>query len=92
VRRLLYIAYFLEVGLLLVLVPWSEFWDRNYFADAAPFLLTFLHNNFLRGGVSGLGIINLCIGFADLSTLLSSRRLDSRPTSVIVSANSPSTE
>ena len=32
-KRLLLVAYFIEVGLLLVLVPWSPFWERNYFLD-----------------------------------------------------------
>ena len=32
-RRLIYVAFFLEVGLLLIVLPWSAFWDRNYFAD-----------------------------------------------------------
>jgi hypothetical protein len=36
--RLLLVVYFLEVGLLLVLLPWFAFWDRNYFADAFPLL------------------------------------------------------
>lgn len=91
-RRLLYITYFLEVGLLLVLVPWSGFWDRNYFADSVPLLHVLLQNNFLRGGVSGLGIVNLCLGFADLATLISRRRVDSARTPAIVPADSPSAE
>ena len=31
VSRLVFLAYFAEVGLLLLIVPWSPFWDRNYF-------------------------------------------------------------
>ncbi len=73
-RRLLYMAYFLEVGLLLVLVPWSAFWERNYFVGLFPPLLLVLRNNFVRGGVSGLGIVNLLMGFHDLSDLLMARR------------------
>ena len=30
-------------------------------------------NNFVRGGVSGLGIVNLVVGFADLVVVLSAR-------------------
>ena len=37
-KRLLLVAYFIEVGLLLVLVPWSPFWERNYFLTAFPAL------------------------------------------------------
>ena len=73
-KRLLFVAYFLEVGLLLVLVPWSGFWDRNYFAMASPALSDFLRNNYVRGGVSGLGIVNLLIGFEELASALWARR------------------
>jgi hypothetical protein len=73
-RRLLYVAYFLEVGLLLVLLPWSMFWERNYFVELFPWLLAILRNNFVRGGVSGLGVVNLLVGFHDLSDLLMARR------------------
>jgi hypothetical protein len=73
-RRLLFVAYFLEVGLLLVLVPWSAFWERNYFVEMFPPLLDLLRNNYLRGGISGLGVVNLLVGFHDLSDLLMTRR------------------
>jgi hypothetical protein len=75
-RRLIFVAYFLEVGLLLVLVPWSAFWERNYFAQSFPALLSILRNNFLRGAVSGLGIVNLLTGFRDLADLLMARRMN----------------
>lgn len=74
-RRLLYVAYFLEVGLLLVLVPWSAFWGRNYFAGTSPILQDLLRNNFVRGAVSGLGVVNLLMGFRDLADFLLARRL-----------------
>ena len=67
-------AYFLEVGLLLVLVPWSAFWERNYFVTMFPFLVPILRNNFVRGGVSGLGAVNLLLAFQDLAELLMARR------------------
>ena len=74
-RRLIFVAYFLEVGLLLVLVPWSVFWERNYFAEIFPLLPHVLRNNFVRGAVSGLGVVNLLTGFYDLADLLMARRL-----------------
>jgi hypothetical protein len=72
-RRLLYVAFFLEVGLLLVVLPWSGFWERNYFAMAWPPLRELLTNNFIRGAVTGLGLVNLYAGFADLATVLAAR-------------------
>lgn len=73
-KRLLLVVYFLEVGLLLVLVPWSGFWDRNYFASSMPLLHNILANNFVRGAVSGLGIVNLLVGFDELASVLWERR------------------
>lgn len=73
-KRLILIAYFLEVGLLLLLVPWSVFWERNYFAVSLPMLQDVLRNNYLRGAVSGLGLVNLLMGFSDLASLLWARR------------------
>jgi hypothetical protein len=73
-RRLLLVAYFIEVGLLLVLVPWSPFWERNYFVTAYPVIYEIVRNNYLRGAVSGLGVVNLLMGFNDLGAVLMARR------------------
>lgn len=73
-KRLLLVAYFIEVGLLLVLVPWSPFWERNYFLTALPALQDVVRNNYLRGGVSGLGVVNLLMGFHELASVLLARR------------------
>src|SRR5579862_1739433 len=73
IRRLVYVAFFLEVGLLLLVLPWSAFWERNYFADTWPAIRPFLTNNFVRGGVTGLGLVNLVAGFADLALVFAAR-------------------
>lgn len=72
-RRLIYVAFFLEVGLLLVVLPWSAFWDRNYFATAWPSLRPILMSNFCRGAITGLGLVNLYAGFADLALVFAAR-------------------
>ena len=66
-------AFFVEVGLLLIVLPWSSFWERNYFAFVWPTLLPLLKNNFVRGAVSGLGLVNLAAGFADLAVMFAAR-------------------
>ena len=38
-----------------------------------PPLQMFLTNNFVRGAVTGLGLVNLCAGFADLSRVFAAR-------------------
>ncbi len=72
--RILLVAYFIEVGVLLVFVPWSAFWERNYFAHLVPGLAPVLGNLFVRGAVSGLGVVNVVAGVAELFSLFSSRR------------------
>jgi hypothetical protein len=72
-RRLIYVAFFLEVGLLLIIVPWSSFWDHNYFADMWPAVRSVVTNNFVRGAISGLGVVNLVAGFADLTGVFTAR-------------------
>ena len=61
------------MGLLLVLLPWSSFWDRNYFAELVPALGAWLTNNYVRGAVTGLGVVNLLAALADLSELVTRR-------------------
>jgi hypothetical protein len=73
IRRLVYVAFFLEVGLLLVVLPWSAFWDHNYFAVTWPAIQPFLGSNFVRGGVTGLGVVNLVAGVSDLLVAVSAR-------------------
>lgn len=72
-RRLLFVAFFIEVGLLLIVLPWSQFWERNYFAQAWPALHPILTNNFVRGAISGLGLVNLVSGFVELVPVFSGR-------------------
>ncbi len=66
--------YFLEVGLLLVLLPWFSFWERNYFADTLPFLGVVARNYFVRGAVSGLGLVNVGAAVSELIAIFASRR------------------
>jgi len=72
--RLVLVIFFLEVGLVLVLAPWSAYWDRNYFAETMPAVRSLITNDFVRGGVTGLGLVNICAAAADLLGLFTSRR------------------
>jgi len=54
---------------LLVVLPWSNFWSRNYFIVHWPALAPVLVNDFVRGAVTGLGVVNLAAGIADMVPL-----------------------
>jgi hypothetical protein len=72
--RLLLIALFFEVGIVLSVVPWSVYWDRNYFAESVPLLHLLVTNNFVRGAVTGLGLLNLATALVELLSLFTARR------------------
>ena len=57
----------------MLLLPWSAFWDRNYFVEALPGLRVILTNNFTRGAVSGLGVVNLLAALAELAEMFGRR-------------------
>lgn len=70
----MFAAYALEAGLVLLVMPWSELWERNYFGNALPSLGAFLRNNFVRGGVTGIGVLTVVAGLAELGGVLAARR------------------
>ena len=72
--RLVLVIFFLEVGLVLTLAPWSAYWDRNYFAETLPAIRSLITNNFVRGAITGLGVINICAAAVELVGLFVSRR------------------
>ena len=80
-RRLLLVVCFFEIGIVLIVIPWLAFWDRNYFAQLAPPLQTLITNNFVRGAVSGIGLINISAALAELVAIVLARSAD-RPVSI----------
>ncbi len=65
----LYILYCVEIGMFLLVVPWSEVWESNLWARPKtplmayfPLLRPLYVNHYVRGAVSGLGVINLWLG------------------------------
>jgi hypothetical protein len=57
--RVVLLLLWLELGLMLILVPWSDMWDINYFLYQYPVLGLIMKNPYLRGAVSGLGLMNV---------------------------------
>jgi hypothetical protein len=51
----------LLVGIILVVAPWTTLWDSNYLLNAHPAVRTFVLSAFTRGGVTGLGLVNIAI-------------------------------
>ena len=75
-KRLMFVGFFLEAGFVLIVIPWSAFWDRNYFAQVLPPLGDIITNYFVRGAVSGLGVINVVAGVIELLSMLLARSVE----------------
>ena len=68
--RLLLALYLLEAGLLLVITPWSRFWDRNYFTALWPWLALVMGNAFVKGAVSGVGLVSVMGALGEILALV----------------------
>jgi hypothetical protein len=69
---IVYILICLEVGLLLVVLPWTPYWNENLFLDFinsrlhAAWLSAALQSGYVRGAVTGLGALNIMAGLRDV--------------------------
>ena len=66
---LVYILFCMTLGTVLLLFPWTEFWDHNLFSSLVPEWHNFWDNSYVRGGVSGLGVVNFYVAFLEIIRL-----------------------
>ena len=50
-------------GVLLIILPWTPEWTDNYLLLSFPSLRVIVANGFFRGICSGLGLLDIWIGF-----------------------------
>jgi len=65
----LFVVFCLTVGFFLLIFPWSVGWERNYFSVLIPEWHQYWDNTYTRGAISGLGVVNLYIGFVEMFRL-----------------------
>jgi hypothetical protein len=58
---------------LLILAPWTQLWERNYFGDLWPWLDVIMENMYARGGVTGVGLVTGWVGVRELASIVMSR-------------------
>jgi hypothetical protein len=75
-----FILFCFEIGLFLIFVPWSVLWEDNFLLAYAPGLRGVVLNNFFRGAVSGLGVIDLLIGISEVALFVKSFKVVNHPT------------
>jgi hypothetical protein len=69
---IMYILISFEVGILLLILPWSvQFWEENFFLYVlserlgAPWLPEVVASGWVRGAVAGLGLFNVILGIRE---------------------------
>jgi hypothetical protein len=63
VTVLLFVFLCAVIGVLLVILPWRPEWTDNHFLAMDPALRSIMSSPFVRGLVSGLGALDVWIGF-----------------------------
>jgi hypothetical protein len=66
VTTFLSVSSALLMGLVLVVCPWTSLWDTNYLLQLHPLLRDLMLNPYLRGAVSGLGLVNLMLAVLEV--------------------------
>lgn len=75
VFRALLVVLCFEMGALLLYLPWSNFWERNFFLAHYPSMrYVVLHPSF-RGAVSGLGVLDILFAFGFIGLRSGSTRV-----------------
>jgi len=75
----LFVIFCFELGLFLLVYPWTDSWADNYFSVAVPDRAViswreWWNNPYVRGAVSGLGLVNVWIAVAEVFQMFSGRR------------------
>ncbi len=52
-------------GLLVIVLPWTRLWTENPLLAGWPLLKFILNQNFVRGMISGLGVVDVGMGIWD---------------------------
>jgi hypothetical protein len=60
-----FVSCCMAVGIFLLVFPWTDYWDTNYFSWLVPAWHRWWDNLYVRGAVSGLGAINLYISLLE---------------------------
>ena len=56
-----------EMGALLLYLPWTVYWEQNYFLSHFPALLPVLLHPSFRGVVSGIGLLDIILAVGLMS-------------------------
>jgi hypothetical protein len=56
------VVFYIELGMLLAVLPWTRLWTDNGLVAGLPTLREIMQLNFVRGLVTGIGLVDIWIG------------------------------
>ena len=59
-----FVLFCLEIGIVLMVGPWTRAWTENSLSASYRAVHEFLMNGFVRGAVTGIGVVDFWIGIA----------------------------
>ena len=71
---LFFALYCLEAGLFFTVVPWTRVWTLNPWLHQNVTVALMADNPFVRGFISGVGVVHLIVGVRELVRLGRARR------------------
>jgi hypothetical protein len=58
----LYVLLCVEIGIFLLVMPWSVLWSHSLLLSYYPVVRPLFLSSYLRGAISGLGLVNVWLG------------------------------
>jgi hypothetical protein len=58
----IFVIFCIELGMLLTVLPWTRIWTDNSLISAHPPWRLVAQHNFVRGVITGLGLVDVWIG------------------------------
>jgi hypothetical protein len=59
------VAIAVWAGMLVMVLPWTRLWTENPILNGWPALKFIMGQSFVRGMISGVGLVDVWIGFSD---------------------------
>ena len=66
---ILFIIFCAEIGVFLLIYPWTDLWSDNFFFSLAPQWTPLWSSGYFRGLLSGLGALNVYIAVSEIVRL-----------------------
>ncbi len=61
----IFVLFCLELGIILTIAPWTDYWTNNSLLLSYPSAREFLMSGFVRGLISGLGLTDIWLAIAE---------------------------